>query len=89
MATATSAATITRNHRRTRPIPQYAALAFLFVASVAYQTAISSEIVRRLDVSVPYFALKDASDEIDVVTPGAAAAGLGRGDRLLTVNGRS
>jgi phosphoserine phosphatase RsbU/P len=88
MATAMSAATISRNHRRARPIPQYAALAFLFAASVAYQTAISVEIVRRLHVSVPYFALKDASNEIDVVTPVAAAAGLKRGDHLLTVNGR-
>lgn len=89
MATATSAATTTLNPGRTRPIPQYVALALLFAASLAYQTAITSEIVRRLHVSVPYFALKDASDEIDVVTPGAADAGLRRGDRLLTVNGRS
>jgi len=82
------AASVPRNHQRIRPIGRYIALAFIFAASVAYETAITVETVRRFHISVPYFTLKEASNEVDVVRPEAASAGLRRGDLLLSVNGR-
>jgi len=88
MASASSAAAIPRMQRRQRPIGQYLLLAFIFAASVAYETATTWEIVRRFHISVPYFALKEGSNEIDVVRPEAASAGLRHGDILSAVDGR-
>jgi len=73
---------------RTRPTALFFCLGIVFVVAATFQAWLSVDVVRRLDLSVPYFSLGPGSARIDVVTPEAESAGLRVGERLIAVNGR-
>jgi sigma-B regulation protein RsbU (phosphoserine phosphatase) len=88
MSSAISRATSPALSGRARSAWRYSLLAFIFVVAAAYQAGLTVDILRGLKVSVPYFALQDASPQIEGVKSEAEAAGVRRGDTLIAVNGR-
>jgi len=73
---------------RTSVAWRYILLAIIFAIAAAYQAGITVDILRGLKVSVPYFALREGSAEVEAAQSAAEAAGVRRGDILIAVNGR-
>jgi phosphoserine phosphatase RsbU/P len=88
MTPVTATATIPSPPPLGRPAWRYILLATVFMVSVVYQLGLTQALIHGLRITVPYFALREASAKIDVASAAATAAGLKRGDVLLAVNGR-
>lgn len=88
MTSASATALAPLHPPRSRPVGRYILLGFIFALSVAYQLGLSLAVIRSLHIDVPYIAVGEASATIDVASVAATAAGLKRGDLLLSVNGR-
>jgi sigma-B regulation protein RsbU (phosphoserine phosphatase) len=71
-----------------RPILRYAVLALLFAITVAYEVPSLRDIVRDERRNVPLFTTGDGTDRISFVDRHAAAAGLHKGDEVISVDGR-
>jgi phosphoserine phosphatase RsbU/P len=74
--------------RSQHPIVQYLLLAIICAAAVLYQVRFAKDILRDRKIDLPFFYPQMASASMDIVTPGATARGLHRGDILVAINGR-
>jgi phosphoserine phosphatase RsbU/P len=72
-----------------RPIFRYSVLAVLFVITVAYEIPYLYDIVRDESRHVPFFSMAIDSNRIEFVTKEAAAAGLAKGDEVISIDGHT
>jgi sigma-B regulation protein RsbU (phosphoserine phosphatase) len=73
---------------RTRATWRYILLAITFTIAAAYQSGVSVDVVHGLKADIPYFVLREGSAEVEAAQSAAKAAGVRRGDVLVSVNGR-